>query len=89
MRGTIRRLALVVAVTLMPLAFVAFVSPAPSKATECGAGTALDPGSDTCIAAGPPPPPPPPPPPAPGPVGMCIGAPIPFVPMSWCFPVGG
>ncbi len=91
MRGMIHRLAIVIAVAFAPLAFVILVSPGLSKATDCGFGTVYDPGSNTCVAAGPPPPPapPPPPPPAYGPASMCIGAPIPFVPMSWCFPVGG
>ncbi|HME49264.1 MAG TPA: hypothetical protein VKG81_14575 [Mycobacterium sp.] len=86
MRGMIHRLAIVIAVALAPLAFVTFVSPGVGGATVCGAGTVLDPGSDTCVPAGPPPAPPPPPA---GPASMCIGAPVPFVPMSWCFPVGG
>lgn len=82
MRGIVRRLAVIFASALVPLAFVILVSPGLSKATDCGFGTVYDPGSNTCVAAGPPAA-------APGPTSMCIGAPIPFVPMSWCFPVGG
>lgn len=84
MRGIVCRLAVIFASALAPLAFVILVSPGLSKATDCGFGTVYDPGSNTCVAAGPPAPAP-----APGPASMCIGAPIPFVPMSWCFPVGG
>jgi hypothetical protein len=86
-KGMIHRLAIVTAVVLAPLAFVVLVTPGVGKATDCGYGTVFDPGSNTCVAGGPPPPPPPPPPA--GWASMCIGAPIPFVPMSWCFPVGG
>jgi hypothetical protein len=84
MRAIVCRLAVIFASALAPLAFVILVSPGLSKATDCGFGTVYDPGSNTCVAAGPPAPAP-----APGPASMCIGAPIPFVPMSWCFPVGG
>jgi hypothetical protein len=82
MRGIVRRLAILFAIALAPLAFVTLVSPGVSKA-DCAVGTVWDPGSNTCVAPGPPPPPPP------VPVTMCIGAPVPFVPMGWCFPVGG
>lgn len=84
MRDIVCRLAVIFASALAPLAFVILVSPGLSKATDCGFGTVYDPGSNTCVAAGPPAPAP-----APGPASMCIGAPIPFVPLSWCFPVGG
>jgi hypothetical protein len=79
-KGMIHRLAIVTAVALAPLAFVVLVTPGVGKAADCGYGTVFDPGSNTCVAAGPLPPA--------GPASMCIGAPIPFVPMSWCFPVG-
>jgi hypothetical protein len=73
--------ALVTAMVLGPIAMVTVGSPAVSWA--CDWGQYWDPGSNSCLAAGPPPPPPPV-----GPVTMCIGAPVPFVPLSWCFPVG-
>jgi hypothetical protein len=70
-----------IALVVGPMAMVTIVNPAASWA--CDGGLTWDPGANAC--AGPPPPPPPPPPP----VTMCIGAPVPFVPLSWCFPVGG
>jgi hypothetical protein len=93
MGGSIRLLALGVAVAVTPFAITTFASPSVSHATECGLGTVLDPGTDTCVVAqsAPPPPPeapveqPPPPPPPPawnGPrpyVSASICAPIPFV----------
>ncbi|MBV8347542.1 MAG: hypothetical protein JOZ49_08405, partial [Mycolicibacterium sp.] len=86
MMGITRRLALVVAAALTPLAFV---SPVVSKATVCGAGTLLDTGSDTCIVAGPPPPlaaPPPleapPSPEAPPPPHHCRHCPAPTPPLA-------
>ena len=65
------------------MAFATIASPGVSWA--CDPGTVWDPVSSSCVGAAPPPPAPPPP----IPVTMCIGAPVPFVPMSWCFPVGG
>jgi hypothetical protein len=79
----IRRLAVIGAAALAPLAVVTSMSPAVSAATECGQGTVFDPPSNTCVAAALPPPPPPPPPAWNGDltpyfsVGVC--APIPFV----------
>lgn len=68
------------------------LSPAVSRAAECGAGTVYDAPSNTCVVLAqaappppeaPPPPPPPPPPPAwngPQPhVWVSVCAPIPFV----------
>jgi hypothetical protein len=66
-----------------PTAVLTIADPAVSWA--CDGGLVWDPGANACVAPGPPPPPPPPP----VPVTMCIGAPVPFVPMGWCFPVGG
>jgi hypothetical protein len=82
MANTVRRLAILGAVTLVPLSYVTVISPGVSYATECGQGTIYDPPSNTCVAAWAPPPPPPPPPwngdPTPGfSIGIC--APIPFV----------
>ena len=75
--------ALVVALTSLPLAATVVISPAVSWA--CDWGQTWDAGSNSCIGA---PPPPPPPIGVVGPVTWCIGAPIPFVPMSWCVPLG-
>ena len=80
MIGIIRRLPIMVAVALAPLAFVILV-PGVSYAAECGQGTVYDVGSDACVAAEQPPPPPPPPAwngPTPW-VSASICAPIPFV----------
>ena len=80
---TIHRSAFGAAAIVAALASAALVSPAVSRAAECGAGTVYDPGSNTCVVAeAPPPPPPPPPPPYNGPVpwvAVSICAPIPFV----------
>lgn len=78
-----RRVAVLTASALAPLAFVTIVSPATSSA-QCAWGHYWDPGINNCVGV-----PAAPPPPPPGPVNMCVGAPVPFVPMSWCFPVGG
>ena len=100
MMSLIRRLTIMVAVALAPLAFVTLVSPGVSNAAECGEGTVYDPASNTCVAAEQPPPlaeqpPPPPPPPPPAwngdvtpyfSVGVCIPIPVPFAP-SVCFNV--
>jgi hypothetical protein len=75
--------ALIAAMALGPMAMITVVSPAVSRA-ECAPGQYWDASNNTCQW-----PPPAPPPPAPVPVTMCIGAPVPFVPMGWCFPVGG
>lgn len=93
MATTIHRFAFDVATIVAMLVSMAMVSPAVSRAAECGAGTVYDPGSNTCVVAEAPPPalsppppelppPPPPPPPYNGPVpwvGVSICAPIPFV----------
>lgn len=82
MRCIFRRLAIIVAVALAPLAIVTVVLPGLSNAVECGVGTVFDPPTNTCVAA-PLPPPPPPPPVWNGDitpyfsVGVC--APVPFV----------
>jgi hypothetical protein len=87
MSQVLRRCALAVAavfaMTCGAIAISALTLPAVSWA--CDGGQVWDPGSNACQWPAPPPPPPPPA----GPVSMCIGAPVPFVPMSWCFPVGG
>jgi hypothetical protein len=72
---------LILSVVVAAIAFVTVISPGTSWA--CDPGTYWDPGSNSCLGAAPPPPPPLPP------VTMCVGAPVPFVPLSWCFPVGG
>jgi hypothetical protein len=85
MSRTIRRVctggALVFAMVLGPLIMTTAVNPAVSWA--CDWGQVWDPGINGCVGA-----PPPPPVGVVGPVTWCIGAPIPFVPMSWCVPVG-
>ena len=73
---------LIFGMVLSAMAVVVVASPGVSWA--CDPGTFWDPDSNGCVAVAPAPPPPPP-----VPVTMCIGAPVPFVPMSWCFPVGG
>lgn len=86
MIGIANRLAFTVPAILAPLVITTAVSPAVSKAAECGEGTVYDAPSDTCVVAQSPPPQYAPPPPAwggwygPGPyvsIGIC--APIPFV----------
>jgi hypothetical protein len=69
------------ALVIGPLAMTTIIKPAVSWA--CDPGQVWDAAAQACVL------PPPPPPPAPVPVTMCLGAPVPFVPMSWCFPVGG
>ncbi len=87
MIGTANRLALIV-VALAPLVLAISMSPAVSKAAECGEGTVYDAPSDTCLVVAQSPTPPAPQPPLPPPpawngprpyvsVGIC--APIPFV----------
>jgi hypothetical protein len=87
MTRTFRRIAvaaaLLVAMVLGPLAVTTVVSPAVGWA-QCAPGQFWDASTNTCQWPAPPPPPPPPP----VPVTMCVGG-IPFVPLSWCFPVGG
>ena len=82
MATTIHPFAIGGAAVFAPLAIAALVSPAVSRAAECGVGTVFDAASNTCVVAEAPPPLPPPPPPWNGPtpyvsVGIC--APIPFV----------
>jgi hypothetical protein len=86
MATTIHRFTFGVAAIVATLTSAAMVSPAASRAAECGPGTVYDAGSNTCVVAEAPPPalppPPPPPPPYTGPVpwvGVSICAPIPFV----------
>jgi hypothetical protein len=69
------------ALVLGQLVVATVVTPAASWA--CDWGQVWDAASNSCVGA-----PPPPPIGAVGPVTWCIGAPIPFVPMSWCVPVG-
>jgi hypothetical protein len=78
MATTIRRFAIGGAAVFAPLAIAALVSPAISRAAECGAGTVFDAASNTCIVAEAPPPPPPWNGPTPY-VSVSICAPIPFV----------
>jgi hypothetical protein len=66
-----------ISLVVAPMAVVTIINPGVSWA--CDGGLVWDPGANACVD------PPPPPPP----VTMCIGAPVPFVPMGWCFPVGG
>jgi len=79
----IRRLAIIITTTALPLASVTAISPGVGNAVECGTGTVFDPPTNTCVAAPLPPPPPPPPPAWNGDItpyfsiGIC--APIPFV----------
>ncbi|PEG41398.1 hypothetical protein CQY20_04855 [Mycolicibacterium agri] len=86
MLSTIRRLAIVGAMTLAPLAFATILTPGVSGAVECGYGTVYDAPSNSCVAAPPPPPPPPPPPAWNGDitpyfgVGVCVPIPVPFGP---------
>jgi hypothetical protein len=75
--------AVALALVLGPLLVTTAVNPAVSWA--CDWGQVWDAASNGCVGA---PPPPPPPVGVVGPVTWCIGAPIPFVPMSWCVPVG-
>jgi hypothetical protein len=83
MTAVIQRLVGINVVACAPFAIVTLISPATSRAAECGQGTVFDPPSNTCVAAALPPPPPPPPPAWNGDitpyfsVGIC--APIPFV----------
>ena len=81
MATTIHRFAIGGAAAFAPLAIAALVSPAVSRAAECGAGTVFDAASNTCVVAEAPPPPPPPPPwngPTPW-VEVSVCAPVPFV----------
>ena len=80
-RRALTSAALVVGIVFGPLAMATVFTPAVSWA--CDWGQVWDPGINACAPA-----PPPPPIGAVGPVTWCIGAPIPFVPMSWCVPVG-
>jgi hypothetical protein len=78
MATTIHRFPIGGAAAFAPLAIAALVSPAVSRAAECGAGTVFDAASNTCIVAEAPPPPPPWNGPTPY-VSVSICAPIPFV----------
>lgn len=86
MLSTIRRVAIVGAVALAPLAFATVTTPGTAGAIECGYGTVFDPPSNTCVALPPPPAPAPPPPAWNGDitpyfsVGACIPIPVPFAP---------
>jgi hypothetical protein len=81
MGKVVRRLGVVIGVASAPMAFVTAVSPGVSRA-DCAYGQVWDGYSNSCQWQAPQPPPP-------VPVTMCIGAPVPFVPLSWCFPVAG
>lgn len=85
MLNTFRRVAIIGAAALAPMAFATIATPGVSGAVECGAGTFYDAPSNSCVAV--PPPPPPPPPPAWNgditpyfSVGACVPIPIPFMP---------
>ncbi len=79
------RLALIVAAVLLLVAIATSMSPAVSKAAECGEGTVYDAPSDTCVVVAQPPPPPAlPPPPPPPPVWY---GPSPYVSVSICAPL--
>jgi hypothetical protein len=86
MNGSNRRSAIIVALALGLFGFVTLTPPGIGNATECGWGTVLDAGSNTCVAAQQPPPPPPPAPAwngdlTPGfSVGVCVPIPVPFAP---------
>jgi hypothetical protein len=78
----LRRFAAGAAVVAAMVAMTTVVSPAVSRA-DCAPGQFWNAATNTCDW------PAPAPAPAPVPVTMCVGAPVPFVPMGWCFPVGG
>lgn len=86
MFGIANRLALIVPAAFALAVITTSVSPAVSRAAQCGEGTIYDAPSNTCIVAAPappqalPPPPPPPPPPA-------WSAPAPRVWVSICAPI--
>jgi hypothetical protein len=85
MSGILRRIVVAATVAAGMAMGTMVVSPAVGSA-QCAPGQFWNAASNTCdpVVA----PPPPPPYGVVGPVDWCIGAPIPFVPMSWCFPVG-
>ena len=83
MRGSVRQLALGVAGAVTPFAITTFASPSVSQAIECGLGTVLDQGTNTCVVAQPAPPPPAPPPPPP----PAWNGPTPYVSASLCAPI--
>jgi hypothetical protein len=86
MLHTFRRVAIVGAAALVPLAIATIATPGVGSAVECGVGTVFDQPSNSCVAAPAPPPPPPPPPAWNGDitpyfsVGACIPIPVPFAP---------
>ncbi|WAC93714.1 hypothetical protein [Mycobacterium sp. Aquia_213] len=88
MFGIANRLAPVVPAALALAVVATTLSPAVSRAAQCGEGTRYDAPSNTCVVAAqaapqalPPPqaPPPPPPPPPPPHVWVSICAPIRFI----------
>lgn len=83
------RLALVVPAVAAPLVIATFVSPAVSRATQCGGGTVYDAPSDTCVvdAAAPAPQAPAPAAPAPPPAWGGYYGPTPWVSVSICAPM--
>ena len=100
MIGTANRLALIVPGVVAPLSIAISMSPAVSKAAECGDGTVYDAPSDTCVvtaqpvpppALPPPPPPsdlpPTPPPPALPPPPPAWNGPRPYVSVGICAPI--
>ncbi|HZQ33332.1 MAG TPA: hypothetical protein VFB19_16560 [Mycobacterium sp.] len=85
MLATSRRLAVwaisASALVLGPLAMVTIINPAVSSA--CDQPAVWDTYSNSCIT-----PAPPASPSGPGPIMMCMGAPVPYDPMGWCYPFG-
>jgi hypothetical protein len=84
------RSAFVFPAALALLAASAAISPALSRAAECGQGTVFDAASNTCVVAALPPPPgalPPPPPAPPPPPPPQWSGPRPYVSASICAPI--
>lgn len=87
MRSPVNRLALIAPAVFGPLAIVTAVSPAVSRAAECGEGTVYDAPSDTCVVLAQALPPPDSPPPPPSPAWGGYYGPRPYVSVSVCAPI--
>lgn len=86
MTGIANRLAFIVPAIFVLQFAAAAISPAPSRAAECGQGTVYDAPTGTCVVAEAQPPPPPPGPPPPPPPPAWSG-PRPYVSASICAPL--
>jgi hypothetical protein len=81
LRRVVAGAAIVTAMVLGPLAIATVLSPAVGWACNDGGQWVRVPDGYHCV-------PPPPDAPSPEPFNLCVGAPVPFVAVISCYPVG-